>query len=370
MNTATQNIGALGHGAFLSPLDKRNWTLASAGATTTYPTSCIMDISWMKVSMQGKIGCCVGCTGEEVVRRIVYLMTGIVPEELSWRFVYAVAKCLDGVQDEGTYPQLVAKIIRDYGVPLATFCPNDVSLAHEDFVYGRNLANIPKEAFADALTRRSGAYFTEPVSLDGLKKAITYANENKGGVMILREIGDSYWKDVNGINTWDKAKLLPLRIPAIFSSGHEEFLHGYDEEPGTGRVRIYSLNHWSELWADKGTAWEYADVWLPHIKELIVCVPNVPLIDNFKYDFLKVTTTLQRGMKGADIVALQHVLKLEGCYPASLAFTGYFGDKTFAGVVLLQQKYAQEILVPAGYTKGTGIVGPRTRKWLSTHYQI
>lgn len=148
-------------------------------------------------------------------------------------------------------------------------------------------------------------------------------------------------------------------------------MYGYDTEAGTGRVRLYWLNHWSDGWAstggnshDGGRGWEYADVWLAFVKEIRVCVPVVPVVDTFRYTF---TRQLTRGMKGADVVALQHVLKLENCfdYPT---FTGYFGDVTFSGVVKLQQKYTAEILAPLGLNHGTGVVGNATLKWLNEHY--
>lgn len=75
-------------------------------------------------------------------------------------------------------------------------------------------------------------------------------------------------------------------------------------------------------------------------------------------------------MKGPDVVALQHVLKLEKCFPETQAFTGNFGDITLNGVMQLQEKYASEILTPAGLVKGTGIVGARTLAWLVSHYGI
>lgn len=351
-------------GAHISPKDPRDWTLASAGAPTTYPKECFIDQTMLTVSMQAHIGCCVGCTFEEVVRLIGLRNTGI-QEDLSFRFVYAVAKSLDGVQDEGTFPALVAKIVRKYGVPLAKYCPNDTSLPHEEFVYGRNLANIPPEAFVDALKRRAGADFAVPCTIDGIKQAINYAKANNGGVAILRQVGATYWTDKDGNSTWDKAKLLPIRTPNPVTSGHEEFLYGYDEEPVTGRVRLYWLNHWSKDWADNGRGWEYADEWLPFIKEIRVSVAEVPVVDNFHYTFTK---PLKRGDKGADVVALQHILKIEGCYPEGLPFTGYFADKTFAGVVLLQNKHASDILAPNGLTSGTGFVGASTRAWLNKNY--
>ena len=354
----------LGHGAIPSPVDERDWTLASAGASTVYPDSCFIDQTMMSVSMQAKIGCCVGCSFEEIMR-IILIQQGQSPEELSYRFVYAVCKALDGVADEGTYPSLAAKVIRTYGVPLAKYCPNDTSLDHESFVYGRNLANIPAEAFADALTRKSGADLTEPISLDGIKKAINYAKQNKGGVAILRRIGKTYWVGRDGVTTWDKAKLLPIQVPTEFVGGHEEMLYGYDTEPETGRTRIYWLNHWSANWADNGRGWEYADEWLPYIVEMRVVVPKMPVVDSFTYNFRKV---LSKGMQGADVVALQHCLKLEGCYPEGLPFTGLYGDKTTTGVKLFQTKYASEILTPLKLTTPTGNFGNATLKKMNQLY--
>lgn len=360
----------LATGAHPSPADPRDWTLASVGAPTTYPDSRKLDTDWMIASMQGQIGCCVGCSGEEMVRQIIYLTTGQkcnpgTPDELSWRFVYALAKCMDGVQDQGTYPSLVASIIRNYGVPLAKYCPNDVSLDHETFVYARNINAIPKAAFDDAKTRKSGADLTVPLTQEGIKQAINYAADNKGGVMILRQVGNTYYTAPDGTVTWDKTKILPIQPPHEITSGHEEFLTGYDYEPGTNRMRVYWLNHWSPAWADNGRGWEYADLWLRYIVEMRCVVASIPVVNTFKYRFSK---TLARGASGPDVVALQHILQIEQVFPAGQSFTGYFGDITFAGVVALQQKYASEILGPVGLVHGSGFVGASTLKWLNSKY--
>jgi hypothetical protein len=353
----------LGTGAFESPKDKRDWTLASVGASTDYPKECFINLfETIKVNHQRKIGCCVGASFEAIVRKI-QVELGLGDEELSYRFLYALAKCIDGASDEGTYPYLLPKIIRQYGVPLAKYCPNDTTLKHEDFVYQRNMANIPKEAFEDALKRRGGADFTVPITEEGIKRAINYAKENNGGVAILRRIGDTYWKDKKG-STWDGKRLLPIKVPKEFVSGHEEVLYGYEEKDG--RTIIRWLNSWSDDWCENGTAWEYLDEWLKNIVELRVFVYSVPVVENFKYNFTK---NLKKGDKGADVVALQHILKLEGVYPEGLAFTGNYQDKTFAGVKLLQEKYKKEILNPLGLFVGTGVFGYSTRAFINKKYK-
>lgn len=407
-------IHQLAHGAIESPKDERDWTLASVGAPVTYPSSNFLDVAWMIASMQGQIGCCVGCTFEEIVRQIQHLLTGVAhnpgtPDELSFRFVYAFCKALEGQKitnadgsvddytmyprtvgaNDGTYPALAAKVIRKYGVPLAKFCPNTVSLSADDFCYNRILANIPKDAITDAATRKAGADIAVPLTDEGVKQAISYARANKGSVAILRQVGDSYWKDKDGNSTWQKSKLTDftgIRIPTTFTSGHEEMLYGYDTEPGTNRTRIFWLNHWSPAWNstngyagsdpksnDGGVAWEYLDIWLPHVREIRVSVAALPPAPStFKYTFTK---QLQKGDKGPDVVALQHVLDLEKLYnynptDGSPRFTGNFGDKTFAAVVALQEKYASEILAPLGLSHGTGRVGSATLKWLNSHYGV
>lgn len=368
MKSDNQEFGPQGLGAIISPVDPRDWTLASAGASTSYPTSCEIDISWMTINNQKQIGCCVGCAVEAAMRQVLYKITGIKPEEMSFRFLYAIAKCTDGIASEGTYGATVSSVGKKYGIPLAKYCPNDTNLDHESFVYNRKLSNIPKEAWDDAATRKDLIeYYTEPATEEGLKKAILFAKEKGGAVVGIRLIGNTYWTDANGNYTWDPAKILPIRIPKSFPYGHAEMLNAYDLEPGTNRLCIRWIGSWSDGWADKGKAWEYADVWLPYFREIRVIVPKVQATDGFKYNF---KTTMSRGMKGPDVVALQHVLKLEKCFPETQSFTGNYGDITFNGVMQLQEKYASEILTPAGLKRGTGTVGFYTLNWLVKNYGI
>ena len=92
--------------------------------------------------------------------------------------------------------------------------------------------------------------------------------------------------------------------------------------------------------------------------------PTAP-VDSFRYTFLN---TLQLGSKGADVVALQHVLKIEGLFPADQSFTGNFGPITQKAVNNFQMKYAADILTPIGLTLPTGRVGAMTLKKLNQLY--
>ncbi len=70
------------------------------------------------------------------------------------------------------------------------------------------------------------------------------------------------------------------------------------------------------------------------------------------------------GMRGQEEVkCLQEFLKAQGTeiYPEGFV-TGNFLSLTHAAVIRFQERYAEEILRPLGLEKGTGFVGPATRK--------
>jgi ABC-type transport system substrate-binding protein len=76
-------------------------------------------------------------------------------------------------------------------------------------------------------------------------------------------------------------------------------------------------------------------------------------------------STLQKGSTGVEVKELQKCLaQFSDIYPSG-EINGNFGDKTVAAVIAFQEKYAAEILKPAGLTKGTGSVSSATRKKLN-----
>lgn len=80
------------------------------------------------------------------------------------------------------------------------------------------------------------------------------------------------------------------------------------------------------------------------------------------------TKNLSQGMTDAEVTILQNGLKLDpAVYPEGLT-TGYFGALTRAAVIRFQNKYASEVLAPAGLTAGTGFVGSLTRAKFNALY--
>jgi len=72
------------------------------------------------------------------------------------------------------------------------------------------------------------------------------------------------------------------------------------------------------------------------------------------------------GSRGEEVKCLQAILKFEDSQIAPfLSIDGNFNQATLGAVINFQEKYKEEILLPAGLQKGTGFVGPLTRKKLN-----
>lgn len=77
------------------------------------------------------------------------------------------------------------------------------------------------------------------------------------------------------------------------------------------------------------------------------------------------TKNLSFGSKGKEVEKLQACLaKFPDIYPSG-KITGTFGEETRQAVIKLQEKYPDDILKPAGITKGNGKVGAATRAKLN-----
>ncbi len=79
----------------------------------------------------------------------------------------------------------------------------------------------------------------------------------------------------------------------------------------------------------------------------------------------KFQSELKKGSTGEEVRLLQECLsRYPDVYPEAQV-TGQFGSLTEKAVVKFQEKYAQDILIPAGLKRGTGMVGPSSRTKLN-----
>lgn len=88
-------------------------------------------------------------------------------------------------------------------------------------------------------------------------------------------------------------------------------------------------------------------------------------------------TDLRFGMTHSQVKLLQAVLNTDPATTVATTGSGskgqetdYFGAKTQDAVIRFQNKYASDILAPAGLSYGTGFVGAFTRKKLNTFVKI
>lgn len=344
-------------GGVKSPLDNRDYKLNLVAGSFQLPDSCFIDISKLPHDNQRKIGACVGHAAEKAQQKNELQELGkIIP--LSPRFIYSICKCLDGYMGEGTYPRLAAKVLKDFGCATEKTVPNDTTLEHEKYVYARQLDKIPQEAFKEAINYKIDGYAFSDITEEGIKLAIYYSSIKRQGTIMLTRVSNSYWTDINGVVTWDKNRILPLRAPSVafpVISGHEVMPYGYDYV--NGRLRIFIFNSWSDQWADGGNGWFYFDEWNTYIDEILT------FLDKDDIPAKVFTKDLYYGMTDNQVKTLQQILNKSNFIIAQTGYgsigkeTTFFGSLTKQAVIRLQKAYS----LPQ-----TGFVGVLTRQVLNT----
>lgn len=377
------------HYGAMPTFDPRNHALAAytplAAAGAPLPDSFYPNIDGIPHWMQNKLGACVGHAAGKAEQVMKFTETGATKiTAYSARFLYAMAKCLEGTPgytqyprtagaNDGTYPALIAQIMKVYGVATEATCPNDTTLDADTYCYNRDITKIPAAAIAEAAANKISNYAFADITEQGIKAAIQFAAENRGGVFMLTQIDKNWWTAPNGNTSWAAADLLThfggLRLPVDQATlgGHETMPYAFDK--ANGRTFLLDFNSWSDAWCKGGNSQLDLTDWLPHIVQVISVfdLPSTYVADNFRYTFTK---ALSFGSQGSDVVALQHCLRIDGEFPATTSFATNFGNQTLAAVKAFQAKYAADILLPQGLTQPTGIVGTATIKKLNALFGL
>lgn len=347
-------------GAFASPIDYRDVGLGQISPVRIYPKEFMIPVENLGIYHQHKLGACIGHAHAQYKKRLDFVDTGKV-FDYSPRFIYALAKSIDGYSDEGTYPRVAAKILKNYGVCTQAMLPNDTLLSHKDYI---DLSKITPEAYKEAEAGKIAGYAFIDLTLDGLKQAIVDFN---GGSLLL-SLGKEWWTDDNGRTSWMPTDIIPLAHPKVKVSGHQVYLRGYKDVEGD--TIFYIVNSWGDEWGIEGTGWFYWSDYKDYLIEGLTFtdVPNhilnevkqlpVKFTHRFDYD-------LKYGMLNNDEVRwLQRALKFFGVYNASI--TGNYWDITRDSVVKFQEKYKVPLTVveKLGINKGK-YFGPKTRQFMN-----
>lgn len=306
-------------GAVQSPRDYRDIPFELVAGATELPKKHSEDISKLPVWSQKKNGSCVGQAAGKYAQHLNRLETGKI-ENHSARFLYALAKARDNHSGEGTYPRLMAKIVKEVGVATDATVPTDNTLDHETFVYNRKESNIPSAAFPEARPYRIGGYaFVNFKDKEALKRAIIEGR----GVMITVHLGKEWFTSKTGKKSWAAKDILPLRAATEIISGHAIFLYGYEEE--NGDTRFDFLNSWSDRWGNAGSGFFYWNTYGSQVKEAItfVDIPNntldlvhsLPEAKTFRYYFGR---DIVVGERGDHVKALQTALMIDGTFSRDL----------------------------------------------------
>jgi len=225
-------------GATRNPLDLRRIKLAQVQSPVEVPKQYLTDLSNISCFDQKKLGACVGHAHATMHIFQNFKETGKIIK-LSPRYLYAMAKKVDGIQNqEGTYPEVVSKISKEKGCATEDTVLNDTKLSHSDYI------NITEtEAIkSDAYPYRSGGYAEVANSIEGLYQAI-YQNGAVLGTISVGNYSSPIKKGEDGLHR------------VIFCGyGYRtlKFKNGKLVGSGNKKGRIFFYNSWSNDWGEEG----------------------------------------------------------------------------------------------------------------------
>ncbi len=233
--------------------------------------------------------------------------------EKSAKFIYAQTHAPGG----GSDGRLNSELVKTKGWGSEALTPSYVNgFAGSEQFYINN--DITPEAFKEALTDRALSYAAVNITIDSIAQAL---RDNKA--VIIGIVGQN-----NG--TWTS----PFPKPPMGSSNlwYHWVLIGKAKMIG-GKKYLGFINSWGETVGEKGWQWISED-YMNWLFSTWTMIKNTPPPPTFQYNFIK---NLTFSMFGADVTALQTILKIEGFF--SVPATGFFGLVTLAAVKKWQTKH-------------------------------
>jgi len=346
-----QESKVFGTGAIKDSYDPRDYTWKEIGfGSTPFNWNTSYDIEevvraaikdktfHMKAKDQNGSGSCGGQAWSYLSAVLEAIATGTY-EERSAKYIYAQTFVPPG---GGSNARDNSKIITEQGC-----CRESVLTSYnngepptEDFM--RRTQDITQEAKNDATVNRVRPYSVVESNIDSFAQAI---RDNNGIVFGI---------DGQNNGTWTSKFPKP---PTKNEWAHWVF--GGKVKMIDGVKHIGILNSWGNV-GDKGWQWIGEDYFLSgHVWYGYTHTYNPDSVAvGFKHTF---NIDLELGMSSDEVQKLQTALQVDGCFPATIKPTKYFGTITQAAVRKFQEKHN----VANWFTPGYGRCGPKTRAALN-----
>lgn len=243
-------------GAIPNPRDPRDIPASAVQTVKDYPETYIND-GFIAINSNDQLANG-SCVGQSVAVAVEYfdIREGTTSKP-SPRFIYGMAKLMDGYDGEGTYPRVGAKVVNKLGCATAETVPFDDYLSPAEY----RKFNLTKEVMADAAPRKISGYCYVDPNIESIKAAI-YKNKFVTGVTT--------------VGNWNSLPVLPGN-----NGHHQTVWYGY--ETTEDDVKIYFKNSWGTNWGDRGNGYFYWSDYEGKVLD-IYCYTDIPkkVLDQYK----------------------------------------------------------------------------------------
>lgn len=263
-------------------------------------------------------------------------------KNLDTRFIYNLRK---NINSEGMALYDLLDILCKYGAPEDNLLSSDNLNETQANTY--QYTDAVKE---EALKYKGSSYVFTSTNIDEIYMAV----KNGYFPILLIRCHISEWtsepKVIQGITSFNVSHFIPV-VDATLYNGKKCLIieDSWGSSYGINGRRILSEDFLDQRLITGGYVIDWKK--LPE--------PTKPT-----YSFTKI---LKKGMNNKDVIALQHILKFEGCMIPTQESTGLYGSITANAVKKLWKKYSIATQQEIDSIQGNQ-VGPKTITWLNNKY--